>query len=301
MEVKNENNEQKYPFIVEIYFRADKIYRKIFNSHFVTKKIYRRVDETHFSVEKVYRNIVGLSKIVFTGFWLGILKRETFHLIDNKFFNNDDNRKIYHNNEYNRSGFFEWEKIIIENYFQQCKSLLVTSAGGGREMLALMKRGYEVEGFECNNALVECAHRLFIEEGFPPRIQSAPRDQCPPVTKIYDGIIVGWSAYMYIQGRTNRIAFLKILRKLLRERAPILLSFFAYPDKPFYFRMIKAVANSIRWPLGRELAEAGDDLVPNYVHIFNEEEIASELNEAGFQLELYSTDLYGHAVGFAVR
>jgi hypothetical protein len=45
--------------------------------------------------------------------------------------------------------------------------------------------------------------------------------------------------------------------------------------------------------------EIGDDLAPNYVHYFTRSEIASELSEAGFALQCYSPEPYGHAVGVA--
>ncbi|MEJ7712185.1 MAG: hypothetical protein WKF84_20565 [Pyrinomonadaceae bacterium] len=35
----------------------------------------------------------------------------------------------------------------------------------------------------------------------------------------------------------------------------------------------------------------GDDLAPNYVHYFNQKEIAAELNESGFVLQYYRTSL----------
>ena len=42
----------------------------------------------------------------------------------------------------------------------QCKRLLVAGAGGGREVLALYKSGYEVDGFECHPELVALANTM---------------------------------------------------------------------------------------------------------------------------------------------
>ena len=37
---------------------------------------------------------------------------------------------------------------------------MVVGGGGGREVLALRRLGYEVDGFECDPGLVACANEL---------------------------------------------------------------------------------------------------------------------------------------------
>jgi len=245
---------------------------------------------------KILRKLYVLIDACFVGFCLGILNRETLHLIDQSYY---DNTKMYHDEAYNRGGLWSWEKEALNTYFQTCRYLLVAGVGGGREVLALHPLGYEVDGFECNPRLVEGANALLKKEGLMPSIQLAPRDGCPDATKIYDGIVVGWGAYMLIQGRKHRIAFLQQLRKQTREGSPVLLSFFYRSGTERRFKVIAAIGNVMRWLLRRERLQRGDDLVPNCVHSFTREEIASELCEGGFQFVFYSTAGYGHAVGIA--
>ena len=60
-----------------------------------------------------------------------------------------------------------------------------------------------------------------------------------------------------------------------------------------------AVGNLLRWMLRRPPLEVGDCLAPNYVHCFTEDQLRSELCQAGFELAFYGTKSYGHAVAIA--
>lgn len=247
--------------------------------------------------------LTGLCRIFFAGFWLGVLKKEALHLIDKFYY---DYNKMYLDREYNKSGLRNWEKRALERYFQRSKKILVIGAGGGREVLALLRLGYEVYGVECHPQLVKLANELLKEEGFTPNVRLISRDQCPKSDKVYDGIIIGWGAYMLIQGKKQRITFLKDLNARARGRSPILLSFFYRPDatrKKLYFGSIAVIANIIRRCLGRrDWVEVGDDLaLTGHVHYFTREEIISELHKGGFELVFFSQYNYGHAVGLQLN
>jgi len=163
--------------------------------------------------------------------------------------------------------------------------------------------------------LVEYANKLLEKEGLVPDIQLVPRDMCPVSSKIYDGLIIGWGAYILIQGSEQRIAFLNKLRALTQEQSPILLSFFTRSGNERRFKVIAAIGKVIRLILRRGPVEVGDDLppyyvksgektknyIPYYVHYFTRDEIASELHEGGFELDFYCTEEYAHAVGIASK
>ena len=176
----------------------------------------------------------------------------------------------------------------------------MAGAGGGREILALRQLGYDAVGFECNARLVSFANRLLSGEGVGGEVLPAPRDGVAPGLGNYDGVIVGWGAYMLIRGRAARVEFLRSLRRHVPDDAPILLSFFTRSEDQTFFKLSAAVGNVLRRLLGRERLELGDGLAPNYVHCFTEGEVALELAEAGFELVSYQTDGYGRAIGAAV-
>lgn len=234
----------------------------------------------------------------FAGFWMGILTRGDFHSIDERKCNRS---RQWVSEAHNNSGFFEWENTAVNKYFRDCKRIMVIAAGGGREVLALHKAGYGVDGFECNGRLVEFANRLFKEEKLDLKMGLVPRDHGPNNGKIYDGTIVGWGAYMLIQGRKARVRLLKSLRQQVRDGSPILLSFFARSntENARYEKISLAIANAIRRSLFREPLEEGDRLDSNFRHLFTPEEIAAELSEGGFRLADFGRDGYPHAVGIA--
>lgn len=243
-----------------------------------------------------FTKILILFQSVFTGLWLGLLDRKALHKYDQFYY---DKINTYQNDIYNLSGLFEWEKTCLDKYFNNVKKILLIGAGGGREVIALHNLEYEVEAYECNPRLVECANELLSRRNVPVRVSINDRDASPQTAEFVDGIICGWAMYMLIQSRKSRVAFLKGLRNQCKTGAPILLSFFSRTNDSFHYRFILLIGNILRCLLRRERIEIGDDLQPNFVHFFTEQEIASELNEGGFDFVYYCTNEYGHAVGLA--
>ncbi len=238
----------------------------------------------------------GLKACV-TGFWLGVLERDALHAVADAFYS--ENWR-YVDASYNLSGLMAWERAAIDRYFSDRTRLLLVGAGGGREVLALSKLGHEVHAFECNRDLVRTAHVLLAEHGIPASVGYAAPDTCPDVGTTFDGLIVGWGAFMLIQGRERRIELLRSMRAQTSPGAPILLSFFHRSEAERRFALTAAVANGIRRLRGRSSRVAvGDDLAPEYVHFFTREEVTAELEEAGFSLVFYGAEPYGHAVGVA--
>jgi hypothetical protein len=173
----------------------------------------------------------------------------------------------------------------------------VATIGGGREVVALNQIGFDVDGFECNRQLFEFAEKLFEEENVSGEFHLALPDAVWHFGRIFDGAIIGWGAYMLIQGRAGRIDFLKKMREQIRDGVPLLVSFFARQPDDVYFRRIYATANFFRALSGREKIELGDDDINplTFFHWFSEAEINVEFAEADFTMVYYSTHEYGHA------
>jgi hypothetical protein len=254
---------------------------------------------TYHSLKFIYKLLLTFYSVLsacFAGFWLGLLKRNTLLAIDERYYST---HARYQDDDYNRSGLWLWEDDMMARYFEGKRQLVLVGAGAGREVLALQQLGYEVKGFECNADLVKNANIMLEGEGFPATVELSPPDICPPSNQIFDGLIVGWGAYMLIQGRTKRIALLKSMREQGNTGAPLLVSFFVRrPDEQRY-KIIAALGNFFRRLAGRDLIEVGDDLEPEQVHYFTEEELSKELAEAGFRLEYFAATPYGHAVAYA--
>lgn len=116
--------------------------------------------------------------------------------------------------------------MVIDNYFKDCKNVLVGAAGAGREIIALSNHDIKVDAFECNPSLVDECRCLLNKVGVNAGIFLTEPDNVPNELGSYDGLIIGWGGYMHIIGADNRIRFLKQCRKHIRPEGPILVSFF---------------------------------------------------------------------------
>jgi hypothetical protein len=230
----------------------------------------------------------------FDGVWLGVLDQDQLARIDEAYY---DGKPQYTAESYNRSGLARWEKAAIDRHFAGAHRLIITSAGGGREVLALAKAGYEVVGFEPHEDLVRFGNQLLDGDGYDARIRTCDRDGWPAEAGHADGVVVGWGGYMLLPGRDRRVTFLKEAARRLPSGAPLLISFFAASHRDLRLRTAARVATPIRWLLHREPVSVGDALVPNLVHFFTRDEIAAELADAGFDLIDFGTSEYGWAVG----
>lgn len=224
---------------------------------------------------------------------LGLLDTEELARLTARHFESS----LYPDPAYNRSGLSMWEREAVRRFFPSTGRIAVGAAGSGREMIALHHAGYSVEGFECAHRLIEAGQEMLRSEGCLGRLIWAPPSTVPALTGPFDGAIMGWSGYMYIPLRTQRVQLLQGFRLLLRSGAPLLLSY-----KPRYryerrMRWSARGANWIRKIRGVPLVAPGDLLSNGFEHWFNREDIASEMAEAGLQLKLYSTESYGWAVG----
>ncbi|HEX2205486.1 MAG TPA: hypothetical protein VHG91_19400 [Longimicrobium sp.] len=231
---------------------------------------------------------------------LGVLTREGIHRLDERYYSGDGPQIDYAGDAHNTRGFLPWEGPVVQRFFAGCPRVLVLAAGGGREVLALRKMGIDADGYECHPGLAAFATGLLERHGVPGPVGVVGRDEAPRTGRRYDGVIVGWGAYMLIQGRARRVAFLRDLRALVGPGAPLLLSFFYRDGSRFRHALIGRAANALRRLRGREAIEDGDILAPNFIHLFTEDEVRAELRDGGFECVFYSTEGTGHAVGVAV-
>ena len=255
------------------------------------------VTRLYYRSDRVANGLLFALRGCFDGLWLGFLSSKRLAQIDEQYFHRCGE---YVDMTYNCQGFWAWERKAIEGYFAGVRRIAVTSAGGGREVLALLKAGYEAVGFEPNEELVRFGNQLLADHYPAVSIHSSPRDRWPPDGVDFDAAIVGWGGYMHIAGRRQRVAFLREAKERLPLGAPILLSFFVRRGTSVRFRSVVTVGGLVRRLLHREPEEAGDALIPHLAHYFTRDEVAAELSEGGFELVAFGTDGYGWAVGRSV-
>jgi hypothetical protein len=199
------------------------------------------------------------------------------------------------------SGLWLWEREAIRRFFPPAGRLVVGAAGSGREMIALERAGYSVDGFECAHTLVKAGQTILRDANCQGRLLWAPAGTVPALDGPYDGAIMGWSGYMYIPLRAQRVKLLRDLRGLLRPGAALLISFETRERCERRMYWSARGANWIRKIRGVKPVAVGDRVDNGFKHWFNRDDIAAEMAEAGLRMEIYSTDGYGWAVGSRVE
>jgi hypothetical protein len=245
-------------------------------------------------------HLTRLVKALHEGCWLGLLDADDLNAVTSAYYAEST---YYASKEHSLSGFFDWEKPVLDRYFEKDSRILVAAAGAGREVLALRKAGFWVDGFECNSRLLQVAQEIFDEVGESGYVIPCPPDAVPPGPAIYNGIIVGWSAYTHIPTRLRRVAFLQSLRQRALPRSPLLLSFFTAGPGSRYENVVYRTATvfSFLFRVRKEPVRRGDHLSWNrYDHPFTHDELQSELMSAGWRIVHFGEDKNcGHALGIA--
>ena len=231
------------------------------------------------------------------GFWLGLLDRNGLRQITNRYYENEE---FYADRTNLESGLIVWEREAIEAMFPKSGRIIVVGAGAGREVFALARMGYQVDGFDCSASLIQEGQCYAQNNDIKARLRYCEPDGWPDVDGTYDAALIGLGAYAHIPQRDARVQFLKRAHALLKPQSPIMLSFGVRDAKARKLRIAYAVARVLRWlQPGAAPSEFGDELAAAYSHLFTEVEIEHELRSADFALSYYSTSGYGHAVGVA--
>src|SRR5262245_2427351 len=245
-----------------------------------------------------FNRFIKLASAVHEGFWLGCLSADDLNALTAGHYQQSNE---YSSVGHNQRGLFDWEAAVLKRYFQPGSRILVAAAGGGREVLALRRVGFRADGFECSTHLVQAANVLFDQLRESRGVSLCAPDEVPDGPAIYEGLLVGWSAYTHIPTRRRRVAFLEGLRARAVKGAPLLMSFFPRDKSPAYENLVHTTALVGRFLFrGRkEDSETGDHLSWCFSHTFTREEVEAELSAAGFQMVHYSEVGEGYAVGMA--
>ena len=208
---------------------------------------------------------------------------------------------------HNETGLFAFEHAAIESAFPPPPAaVLVGACGGGRELFALVERGYRiaaaydpvaffVDALRKDPRLAESKGRLCV--GTHQAIESmTPIAELRRSGKHVDAAIVGWGSFTHILRAERRVEFLRSLRTLC-PRGPVLVSMFVElageADRPRRFRA------KLRRLLGTtdRMVEPGDGLRRGSggIHQFTESGFLREAAEAGYRVQHWQEHDFGAA------
>jgi len=253
-------------------------------------KLFVRISHSCFSFLKRLTNFLDAFH---SGFWLGVLSKKGLDYSDEIHYSANT---TYVEDVYNEKGLLDWESYIVEKHFSEVKNIMLIAAGGGREVLALSKMAFRVEGYECNPVLVEYGNRLLQKNKVDSRISHLTRNTVPSEVMQYDAVIIGWGAYSHIKGGPARIKFLKDLYPFMHTGSRLMISFIWVKERNNRDRMIQKISGFFGSFCRGEKSELGDKLVPNYMHYFKEDEIRAELKQAGYGTIEYDEEKHGFII-----
>jgi hypothetical protein len=137
-------------------------------------------------------------------------------------------------------GLFDWERLVLEApQFPKAGRVLVGAAGAGREVMALIERGYEVVAFDPCRPFVEAARGVVppgrgtvLEASYADLVDAAAgrgplAEAC--AGRPFDAVVLGWGSLSHVAPASERAALLRAIHAL-SPRAPVLASFALEPD-----------------------------------------------------------------------
>lgn len=138
-----------------------------------------------------------------------------------------------------RSRLFPWEEAVLRDAMPAAPArVLVGGAGGGREVLALMERGYRVVAFEPSlrlaRALQVAAPAIQVFEGAYEDLPMLRRVADPgPLVDLrslerFDCAIFGWGSFSHLLSHEARVSALTQVASL--TDGPLLVSFLALSE-----------------------------------------------------------------------
>jgi SAM-dependent methyltransferase len=186
------------------------------------------------------------------------------------------------------TGLFAWEETLFAAWLRPRDRILLVGCGTGRDLLALLRRGHEVDGLDpAGNALRIAATRL-AREGLRARLHWSSAEEAT-VHGPYDAVVLSWYCYSYIVGAAARRQALARLRGTLAPDGRILLSYLVDDARSDGALRLSAARLGARLG-GGWLPERGDVVWADdaghfhYEHLFAAAEVEAEAAAAGCAL-----------------
>ena len=210
-------------------------------------------------------------------------------------------------------GLYEWERRLIATppFPAPPARLLLGGAGGGREVVPLRDRGYEVWSFEPSPQLVAEANTAMGAQNGASLVVGDYDDLVRAVrgeftrlsalaTQEFDAIILGWGSLSYVTPEEARLELLVTL-KMLAPAAPVILSFIPRLDADERGRPA-ALRRGLRRVLprlgGQPVTDSGEQFVPwgGFASALPLDEIERLALQSGYRPAVLETEPYGHAL-----
>jgi SAM-dependent methyltransferase len=182
-------------------------------------------------------------------------------------------------------GLMEWESVLYLRFLEPGDRVLLVGCGTGRDLIALLQRGYRAEGLDLSAAIIAAARRNLEVRGLTAPLHVAAFEEAALATR-YDAIAFSWLSYGYIPTREARVGALKKARGLLAPSGRVLLSY-APERRPEHRRALASTRLLARLSGSDWRPEDGDQLsvsrhgLVHFEHRFPPGTLEAEVRDAG--------------------
>jgi SAM-dependent methyltransferase len=122
------------------------------------------------------------------------------------------------------SGLMPWEQDFYARFLKPDDEILVVGCGAGRDLIALLRAGYKVEGIEAAPRAAAMARAMLVRQGLSAPI-AVGRIEATPIPRTFDVYIFSWFCYSYIPTRVTRVSVLRAVARRLTPGGRILITY----------------------------------------------------------------------------
>jgi hypothetical protein len=213
-----------------------------------------------------------------------------------------------------KGGLFPWEQRVLESgMFPHKGRVLLGAAGGGRELMALLERGFEVVAFDPCERFAEAARQAsashagasVFHASYADLVDAAAGRGGPLSLAVrsqgFDAVVLGWGSLSHVTFPADRLSLLRALRAIA-PRAPVLASFGLRPvalESPQSKGRVRNTLRRFFAAMGAPGSSGPGDLFDpdaGFLTMFAADEITSLAWEAGYEVALWEEGSYPHAV-----
>ncbi|MCJ8277406.1 MAG: class I SAM-dependent methyltransferase [Bdellovibrionales bacterium] len=202
-----------------------------------------------------------------------------------------------------RRGLYHHEKIFFTERLKDLplgSKVLIVGGGCGREAFALHNMGYTVDVLDISSSMIQKGRKLAQQMGSPVNFHYSNLQQFESQNK-YSFVFICTSLLNFIQGKENRLSFLKKAYDLLDASGRIAMEVDVFQYRGLH--RFNIASRLLRWKLGSRW-EKGDTVrsfygkhndqeQPLFYHFYqNSSEVHKEMQSIGFVNSKHKDDFF---------
>jgi SAM-dependent methyltransferase len=200
------------------------------------------------------------------------------------------------------SGLMPWERALYDRFLKPEDRILVVGCGTGRDLIALLKLGYRVEGLDVAPRAIALARRMLERQGLSADLYVGPIEAVALPAR-FDAFIFSWFCYGYIPQTDTRIEVLRKVKAHLNPGGRVLICYIPAerPPRRLPIGLTRFMARFTRSDWRPELGDVigpatRDRYAIHYEHQFWEGELENEARTAGLTVAFHERSDVGTAV-----